>query len=57
MSNHVTMLEHAEGMVPEVVAWLRYQLRKDDVAKAWFVGSDCVLCKDSEWVDVQKNLN
>lgn len=56
MSNHVTMMEQAERMAPEVLAWFRYQLLKDEVAKKWFVGSDCLLCKDSEWVYAQKNL-
>jgi hypothetical protein len=56
MSNHVTMMEEAERMAPEVLAWFRYQLLGDEVAKKWYVGSDCVLCKDSEWVYAQKML-
>jgi hypothetical protein len=56
MSNHVTMMEESPRMAPEVLAWFRYQLGQDEVAKKWFVGSDCVLCKDSEWVYAQKDL-
>jgi hypothetical protein len=58
MSTHITMM-NGKGhmrMAPEVAAWFRYQLLKDEVAKKWFVGADCVLCKDPEWVYAQKNL-
>jgi hypothetical protein len=56
MSDHITMMEEPDRMAPEVVAWFRYQLLGDAVAKGWYVGSDCVLCKDAEWEYAQKNL-
>lgn len=38
-------------------AWLRWQLMGDMTFKATFVGSDCGLCKDSNWtVQPQKGL-
>jgi hypothetical protein len=56
MSDHITMMKEYKRMAPEVAAWFRYQLLKDEPAKKWFVGADCVLCKDPEWVYTQKNL-
>jgi hypothetical protein len=58
MSNHITMMNGKghERMAPEVAAWFRYILNKDEAAKKWFVGADCVLCKDPEWVYAQKDL-
>ena len=39
-------------------AWLRWQQMQDLSLKPMFVGSDCGLCKDSNWtVEPQKNLN
>lgn len=32
-----------------VVAWLDWHLRGDAKAKAWFMGSDCRLCRDPAW--------
>jgi hypothetical protein len=58
MSVHITMMngKGSERMAPEVAAWFRYTLNNDEAAKKWFVGADCVLCKDPEWVYAQKNL-
>jgi hypothetical protein len=36
-------------------SWLRWQQMKDQTQKPTFVGADCGLCKDSEWVAMQKN--
>ncbi len=38
------------------VHWLNWQLRGDAEAAKWFVGSDCVLCKDSAWSFDAKSL-
>jgi hypothetical protein len=35
--------------------WLRWQQMKDQTQQPMFVGADCGLCKDSEWVAMQKN--
>jgi hypothetical protein len=56
MSNHITMMTEAPRMAPEVTAWFRYQLLGDSVARGWFVGTDCLLCKDPEWIYASKNL-
>lgn len=56
MSNHITMMTEHERMAPEVVAWFRYQLLGDEEARGWFVGDDCVLCKDPEWEYLSKDL-
>lgn len=37
-------------------AWLRWQVMGDQSYRSWFVGSDCTLCKDSNWTVMQKNL-
>lgn len=57
-SVHITMMngKGSERMAPEVTAWFRYTLLNDEVAKKWFVGTDCLLCKDPEWVYAQKML-
>lgn len=56
MSNHITMMKEPMRMAPEVAAWFRYTMLDDTLAKAWFVGPDCLLCKDPEWVYAQKEL-
>lgn len=38
------------------VAWLQWQLRGDQKAKAWFVGPQCGLCTDKQWTIETKNL-
>jgi hypothetical protein len=56
MSNHITMMKEPKRMAPEVAAWFRYTMLDDELAKTWFVGADCLLCKDPEWVYAQKDL-
>jgi hypothetical protein len=56
MSNHITMMKEPKRMAPEVAAWFRYTMLNDELAKTWFVGADCLLCKDPEWVYAQKDL-
>ena len=55
-SDHITMMVEHERMAPEVTAWFRYTLLADEEAATWFVGSDCVLCGDSEWEFMAKGL-
>lgn len=56
MSDHITLMKESMRIAPEVTAWFRYTLLDDAEAKKWYVGTDCLLCKDSEWVYAQKNL-
>ncbi len=39
-----------------VVDWLNWVLRRDDQAGAAFLGSDCGLCKDSDWSFKKKGI-
>lgn len=39
-----------------VVAWLQWQLRGDRRAAAWFVGTDCGLCKSPDWTVQSRKL-
>ena len=36
--------------------WLQWQLKGDQEAAKAFVGPDCTLCKDPEWVVKKKNM-
>jgi hypothetical protein len=36
--------------------WLQWQLKSDQEAAKAFVGPDCTLCKDPEWVVKKKNM-
>jgi len=36
--------------------WLQWQLKGDPEAGKAFVGPDCALCKDPEWVVKKKNM-
>jgi hypothetical protein len=37
-------------------AWMRWKVMGDPSYRAWFVGPDCQLCKDTNWTVQQKNL-
>jgi hypothetical protein len=37
-------------------AWMRWKVMGDPAYRAWFVGPDCQLCKDTNWTVQQKNL-
>ena len=37
-------------------AWLKWQLKRDKIAKKMFTGSDCGLCKDTKWEYKKKNI-
>jgi dienelactone hydrolase len=41
-----------------IVAWLKWQLMGDtsDAARGYFVGADCVLCQDPDWVTDSRSL-
>ena len=43
-------------VAPIAVQWLEWQLRGDEAASHWFVGSDCGLCRDPEWTYEAKGL-
>ena len=36
--------------------WLQWQLKGDQEAGKAFVGLDCMLCKDTDWVVKKKNM-
>jgi hypothetical protein len=36
--------------------WLQWQLKGDPEAAKAFVGPDCALCKDPDWVVKKKNM-
>jgi hypothetical protein len=38
------------------VAWLKWQLKGDETAKGMFSGSDCGLCKDTQWEYKKKKM-
>jgi hypothetical protein len=38
-------------------AWLRWRLQSDTTIASWFVGPDCMLCKDSKWTVKQKDFD
>jgi hypothetical protein len=38
------------------VAWLKWQLKKDETAKKMFSGEDCGLCKDTKWKYEKKKI-
>ena len=40
-----------------VVAWLDWQLRKDQQAAKLFVGKDCGLCTDPAWTVEKKKIS
>jgi hypothetical protein len=53
-----TFMELNGGLEASVaVSWLDSQLKGDALAAKRFVGSDCGLCKDSEWKVASKNLS
>ncbi|MDD3837908.1 MAG: alpha/beta hydrolase [Phenylobacterium sp.] len=39
------------------VRWLDWRLKGDAEAGRWFVGEDCVLCRDTIWEVARKNLD
>ena len=38
------------------VQWLDWQLKRSRTAGRWFVGQDCLLCRDSAWTVARKNF-
>ena len=47
----------ADQINPVAAAWLRWRLMDDAALASWFVGPDCMLCKDSKWTVKQKMLD
>jgi dienelactone hydrolase len=47
---------YMERIRAAVTGWLRWRLMADETRKAMFVGSDCTLCKDSNWKVQQKDM-
>lgn len=48
---------YADQINPVAAAWLRWRLMDDAALASWFVGPDCMLCKDSKWTVKQKMLD
>lgn len=52
-----TYNDQGGGWFGEVgVKWLDWQLKGDKAASSWFVGKDCVLCRNPIWEVDRKNL-
>jgi hypothetical protein len=45
---------YTDQINPVAAAWLRWRLMDDATLAPWFVGPDCMLCKDSKWKVKQK---
>jgi hypothetical protein len=45
----------SDRLTKVTTAWLRWQQMADQTQKRTFVGTDCLLCTDSQWVVQQKN--
>jgi hypothetical protein len=53
-----TYFEPNGGEAAQVaVNWLLWQLRDDPEAANWFVGPDCVLCRDEDWTLEMKGFD
>jgi hypothetical protein len=56
--DHLGILgSHTDQINTAAAAWLRWRLMDDASLAPWFVGADCMLCKDSKWVVKQKMLD
>jgi hypothetical protein len=56
--DHLGILgSHTLQISTAAAAWLRWRLMDDASLGSWFVGPDCMLCKDSKWVVKQKMLD
>ena len=58
-AGHIATHRHRNGgrFAEVITAWLEWQLKDDAEAASWFVGDDCALCMDPEWIIQKKNLN
>jgi hypothetical protein len=46
VTGHLTLMEQPERVTDVTVNWWKYILNDDAEAKSWFVGTDCMLCKE-----------
>jgi hypothetical protein len=55
---HSDAYRHAGGgpFVPVAVAWLDWQLKRDEKAGHMFTGKDCTLCRNADWVVSKKRI-
>ena len=58
-AGHIATHRHRNGgrFAEVITEWLEWQLKDDAEAASWFVGDDCALCMDPEWIIQKKNLN
>ncbi|MDF1681151.1 hypothetical protein [Ponticaulis sp.] len=58
-AGHIATHRHRNGgrFAEVITAWLEWQLKDNSEAESWFVGADCMLCSDPEWIVQKKNLN
>ncbi len=58
-AGHIATHRHRNGgrFAEVITAWLEWQLKDDAEAASWFVGDDCALCMDPEWIIQKKNHN
>lgn len=50
------MLPHGGEMGGVVLQWLNWQLKNNNTSSAYFSGTQCTLCENSDWVIKKKNL-
>lgn len=57
-AGHIATHRHKNGgrFAEVITAWLEYQLKGDPEAARMFVGPQCGLCTDPQWVVTRKNM-
>jgi dienelactone hydrolase len=58
-AGHIATHRHKNGgrFAEVITGWLEYQLKGDPEAEKMFVGPQCGLCTDPQWVVTKKRLN
>jgi dienelactone hydrolase len=58
-AGHIATHRHKNGgrFAEVITAWLEYQLKGDPEAAKMFVGPQCGLCTDPQWVVTKKRMN
>jgi dienelactone hydrolase len=58
-AGHIATHRHKNGgrFAEVITAWLEYQLKGDQQAARMFVGPQCGLCTDPQWVVTKKNMS
>jgi hypothetical protein len=58
-AGHIATHRHKNGgrFAEVITAWLEFQLKGDAEAAKMFVGPQCGLCTDPQWVVTRKGMN